>query len=572
MRKRIYVIFLALIILSSLLLSASVSRIVYVAFRNREIAEIKEQAGLIGKILDMSEVDYNLLSSYIDYEPEVARITLIAPNGSVIADNKASYASLENHMERREFQAALRDGWGEATRYSDTLRKDTYYYALRLKDGNVLRVSKTMSRISSVFFAVLPAIAGVTVLVLAIANMATNRLSKYILQPLENIDFDGENQYVYEELAPYAKKINTQKKELAEQMVLLADRADTIEAITRNMPEGFILFNKAATILAANKSALDIFGYTELEGSNIMHICREIEFRECVAGCLSGTSSQIILERGEKIYEVYFSYVGDSSQITGGVVFLLDISYKHQAEIQRKEFSANVSHELKTPLTTISALSEMMANGIAKENDTKEFSQKIFAQSQRLINIIEDIIKLSEFDEGVIVAENTEFDLLELAQSVAGALQGNAEEKQVGVKIIGEPFNITANRQMIDELLYNLIDNGIKYNNPGGEVVATLSKDNGVCKISVADTGIGIPVQHQDRVFERFYRIDKSRSKKTGGTGLGLAIIKRIVEYHDGHVELASDEGKGTTVDCYIVEKAKAPPLSQELSTTRNAT
>jgi two-component system phosphate regulon sensor histidine kinase PhoR len=262
------------------------------------------------------------------------------------------------------------------------------------------------------------------------------------------------------------------------------------------------------------------------------------------------------VKRGGKIYNVYFSPVHDY-EITGGVILLYDNSEKFEAERQRKEFSANVSHELKTPLTTIYATAEMIESGMAQEEDIRSFAKKITIQAKRLINIIEDIIKLSEFDEGKNKIERTQFDLYELAMSIIEALQQKADEKHVFVELVGERFNITANMQMIDELLFNLIDNAIKYNNDNGNVTVSLHKKNCLCTITVSDTGIGIPYQHQSHVFERLYRLDKSRSKKTGGTGLGLSIVKHICELHGGKVELTSDPGSGTIVKCTIADKQK---------------
>jgi len=278
---------------------------------------------------------------------------------------------------------------------------------------------------------------------------------------------------------------------------------------------------------------------------NILHICRDMEFQQGVKSCLSGTNAELTFARGGRIYNVFFS---------PGVILFFDITEKYDLEQQRRAFSANVSHELKTPLTTISALSEMIENGMAKEEDIQDFAGKISSQAKRLLAIIEDIIRLSEFDEGKTAKEYSSFDLYDLVASVAETLQAQADKKHVSIEITGERFAITANRQMIDELLYNLIDNAIKYNREGGTVSVALDREDGMCKIAVSDTGIGIPPEHRGRVFERFYRVDKSRSKATGGTGLGLSIVKHIAEHHGGRVELESAEGVGTTVVCYVVE------------------
>jgi len=535
----------------AMLLSASVSGVFYNATRNREIEAVKDRASLAADLLNQA-VNAEGFSDYLNYGNDAARITIIAPDGAVLLDNKTDAGLLANHGDREEFRQALETGRGEAMRYSSTLGEETYYYAILLEDGNVLRVSKTMSRIAGVFLSVIPAIAAVTAVVLLIANTLARRLTRNIIDPLGSIDFDGDNSNVYDELLPYVKKIDQQKGELNEQFAMLKNRADTIEAITGNMKEGLILIDKAGVMLTVNQSASDIFREGDITGKNILHICRDVEFHAGIKKCLSGADNEIIYERADKIYSVYFSCVYNDGKINGGVIFLLDISEKHEAEKQRREFSANVSHELKTPLTTVLALSEMIENGMAQQGDIKAFAGKISVQAKRLVNIIEDIIKLSEFDEGEIIAEYTSFDLYELTESVIDVLRQKADEKRINVNVTGERFHITANRQMIDELLYNLIDNAIKYNKENGSVTVLLRRDNGLYKITVSDTGIGIPKEHQSRVFERFYRADKSRSKQTGGTGLGLSIVKHIAEYHGGRVAVSSDTGTGTAVECFF--------------------
>jgi len=276
-----------------------------------------------------------------------------------------------------------------------------------------------------------------------------------------------------------------------------------------------------------------------------------MEFQQGVKECLSGGNADIVFEINKKTYNIYFSPVHEKNSTNGGVILFFDVTEKYKSEKQRREFSANVSHELKTPLTGITAYSEMIENGMAKDEDIKTFAGKISEQAKRLVGIINDIIKLSEFDEGKAEIGTESFELYALAEAVADSLREN--DKGVGVSVTGERFDISANRRMIDELLYNLIDNGIKYNKDGGSVTVTLSREDGLCKIAVADTGIGIPKEHHPRIFERFYRVDKSRSKKTGGTGLGLSIVKHIAEHHGGRVELESTDGAGTTVTCRLI-------------------
>jgi len=352
-------------------------------------------------------------------------------------------------------------------------------------------------------------------------------------------------------LLPYVAKIDRQRQEIREKLSELSQRADTIEAITGNMKEGLILIDSDASTLSANNSAREIFG-GRMEQKNIMHIYRDVDFQNAVRQCLAGDNVEMRLERGDRIYSVFLSPVNTAGGVARGAVILFhDATERHRAEKQRREFSANVSHELKTPLTTISALSEMIERGMAKDDDITSFAARISEQAGRLLALIDDIIRLSEFDEGGVKKEDTVFDLWELTETMITELRENAAD--VKIKLTGERFSISANHRLVDELLYNLIDNAVKYNRENGTVTVELRRESAKqYKVSVSDTGIGIPAQHCDRVFERFYRVDQSRSKKTGGTGLGLSIVKHITEYYGGRIELQSKEGAGTTVTCYL--------------------
>ena len=558
MKKRIYLNFLGLMLLSVLLISTFVCAIVFNVIINQEMAAIRDRAQLVSDLLDNGlgggQFIVASFADYFNHNPGAARLTVIASDGTVLIDNKASAEAMGNHSDREEFRQAILTGNGEATRYSYTTGLSTYYYAVLLGDGSVLRVSKAMYNITGIFSAILPAIAAVSVLVLLIANMVSRRLTGNILQPLNEIDFDGDNTIVYDELLPYVKKIEQQKREIDTQIVTLKNRTDTIEAITGNMKEGLLLIDKAGMVLIANKSASEIFHEYSITQKNILHICRGIEFQQGVKQCLSGVGNELEFERGEKIYSVYFSPVHSGEKISGGAILFLDCTEKLESERQRREFSANVSHELKTPLTSICALAEIIENDIAKEEDIKGFAGKITIQARRLICVIEDIIRLSEFDEGKVGRDYSEFDLYELVESVIEALREKMAEKNIAIRIDGIRPNLSANRQMIDELIYNLIDNAIKYNKENGSIAVTLECESGFCKIIVADTGIGIPMVHKNRIFERFYRVDRSRSKKTGGTGLGLSIVRHIAEHHRGRVELESIPGESTTVVCWLAE------------------
>ena len=482
-------------------------------------------------------------SSQLTAGMRTLRVTIIDEAGTVTFDNMADPDDMDNHLGRPEVAEALQKGFGESKRYSETLGETTRYYATRLSNGSVLRLALTTRSAAHFLTRFIPVFLLCLALAACLAFFAARRLTRGITKPINDMDLDAPELTEYEELLPLMKKIAEQKREIAAQMTVLESRADTIQAIIGNMKEGLILIDSTGMVLTANKSALDIFGESDMARRNILHICRDLDFQQGVKACLSGANTELAFAREGRIYSAFFS---------PGVILFFDVTEKHEAEQQRRTFSANVSHELKTPLTTISALSEMIENGMAKEEDVQAFAAKISGQAKRLLAIIEDIIRLSEFDEGKGNREYASFDLYCLAAAAVEALQPKADEKHVAVSITGKHVQIKANRQMIDELLYNLIDNAIKYNKENGAVAVELGKENGFCKIAVRDTGIGIAKEHQGRVFERFYRVDKSRSKATGGTGLGLSIVKHIAEHHGGRVELESAPGEGTTVVCYV--------------------
>jgi len=404
-------------------------------------------------------------------------------------------------------------------------------------------------RVNYLVVSIFVTIIAVTIALIA-ANYAARKITEKITSSFDQIGQENTNILLYDELMPIAGKLERQTRDVRKRIEELSSRTDTIETITGNMQEGLVLTDSEGLILSANNSVQQIFGSNILT-KNVMHILRDDNFQSAVEQCIAGENAEVQIERNNRIYTVFFSPVYSGENTRGAVILFHDTTEKHRAEKQRKEFTANVSHELKTPLTTISALSEMIAHGIAKEDDINTFAGRINEQSKRLLVLIEDIIRLSEFDEGKLTGEVTSFDLWELTETIINAFRDNAGN----IEIIqtGDRFNISANNRIIDELLYNLIDNGVKYNNDFGKVTVELTRtDNGNCKISVKDTGIGIKEEHHDRVFERFYRAEKSRSKKTGGTGLGLSIVKHITEHYNGSLELESAEGAGTTVTCYL--------------------
>ena len=550
MKRRIYLSFVGLILSCILILSTLLSLIFQNAARNQELASIRGYAQLVSDMLSSGISGDFLFSDYISYASDAPRMTVISPDGTVLLDSRAVADNMESHLNRPEIIDAFQTGVGESQRYSDTLGIEMYYYAIKLPDGDVLRISGSINGVSGALTVVLPTIIAVTILIMLAANIAAHKLTSRVIAPLVEIDFSSENIAVYDELSPYAKKIDQQKYEINEKIAALSERADMIEAITSHMKEGLVLTDGGGSVLSANNSAREIFG-DDMENRNILHIYRDAEFQQAMRQCLAGENMETRLERAGRVYSVHLSPVFSGATAGGTVILFHDATERNRAEKQRREFSANVSHELKTPLTTISALSEMIGSGIAKDDDIKGFAARITEQAGRLLVLIEDIIRLSEFDEGGGAKDNAVFSLWELAETVIGALRDSAGS--IDIQLTGERFDISANLRMIDELLYNLIDNGVKYNKESGRVIVDLRRvEGGLYKISVSDTGIGIPEQHQPRVFERFYRVDRSRSKKTGGTGLGLSIVKHITEFHGGKVELQSSEGEGTIVTCFL--------------------
>jgi two-component system phosphate regulon sensor histidine kinase PhoR len=481
------------------------------------------------------------------------RVTLIASDGAVLFDNRASAEGMENHLGRPEVQEALQKGYGESERLSGTLGETTRYYAMRLNDGNILRLALTASGAQSLAARLLPLLLFCLLAAALAAFLMARVLTRRLVGPINAIDLDDPDIGPYEELLPFIQRMERQKRELAGRRSDLEEREETLRMIMQSVHEGLILIDGHGKVRMANLSALEILGAKEAAGRNIVELCRDADFLEKLRMCREGARTEMVFRKEDRIYSVFFNPARGEESASGTMILFVDTTERYTAEAQRKEFSANVSHELKTPLTTISALSEMIAGGQVKPEDLSRFGEKIHAQSRRLISTIEDIIRLSEFDEGNAAREFCRFDLKELAASVAEALQDKAAKQGISVEVErGEPLMVTANRRMIDELLYNLIDNAITYNRAGGSVSVSLKEEEGFRVIAVRDTGIGIAKTHLGRIFERFYRVDKSRSKRTGGTGLGLSIVKHIAEFHGGRVELTSEEGKGSCVRCFI--------------------
>ena len=536
MKKRIFSSMFTLIIVSLLACSVALCAVFYMQLSSSVQSEVRQCANMLKE----SIITENHESIAI-YD---MRLTIVAPDGTVLYDDDQAAASLPNHADREEISEALVFGTGESRRFSDTLGQETYYYAIRLGDGSVLRLAKTMSSIWGMFGGAIPIVSIVVLAMLAMGYFLAGSLTKRIVSPINKVNLEEKLFAPYDELAPFVQTISQQRERITQQIADLQNRADTIAAIMDSMSEGVIFVDGQGVVLSVNKSAADIFDiHGPVDRKNIREILRDVELSEAMRGALSGVRGEINLSHGDKTYRVYFSPVTDS----GAIILFLDITEKTMSEKLRREFSANVSHELKTPLTTIYGNVEMLENGMVKEGDTAGFYEKIKDEAARLIALIEDIIMLSQLDEGGgrITTEN--IDLVFAATEVARSLEPQAKNQGVDVTVSGKGI-LSANSAQIAELFYNLIDNAIKYNKPSGSVNVEVSEMKVGVKITVSDTGIGIPLESQIRVFQRFYRVDKSRSKKTGGTGLGLAIVKHIVMAYDGTIELQSSIDKGTII------------------------
>ena len=499
----------------------------------------------------------------------VNRITWVDANGSVLYDSYADSESLENHKDRPEIAAALKNGRGESVRTSHTLAEQTYYYAARLSDGSVIRVaSTTKSALATVFHTVPVMIAMAVLIVLGVLILAEFQ-TKRIIAPINQMNPDDPQAGdVYDELAPLVRRLEKQKETIRQQMEILKEKQEEFSAITENMREGFLVVDSKGDVMSYNKSALKLLGIPEGEEGmlsrhgnaaweehektdanvNIISINRSENFRRVVNEALKGSHCEEMRDVGNRHYQIIANPVAESEERSGAVVVILDVTEQQGREELRREFTANVSHELKTPLTSISGYAEIMMNGMVQPADMGRFSGKIYKEAQRLITLVGDIIRLSQLDEEKVQMEKSPVDLHLLASDVVKRLQDVAKKNQVTLMLTGKPTVVNGNPQILDEMIYNLCDNAIKYNKPFGEVEVNVAmiKDHPV--LTVEDDGIGIPPEDQERIFERFYRVDKSHSRQIGGTGLGLSIVKHGAIYHKAKVELKSAPGEGTTV------------------------
>lgn len=519
--------------------------------------ELANEAGFLAHALENEGVGY--FDSFDNKNNRLAgnnRITWIDENGTVLFDSRADVSELDNHADRDEIKTAMKEGKGMSTRYSKTLTEKTVNYAIRLSDGSILRVSTEQYTVVTILMGMLQPILFIMFVALILTLVLSARVSKAIIEPINKLDLEiPENNDTYEELTPLLRKIADQKETIGEQLADARKKQKEFNLITENMSEGFLVIDADANLLTYNSAALNLLEITPPADRSVLLFCRAKEFRGVISDVLSGIKAENTMVREERSYSLIANPVYEKESVIGAVVVILDITEREKRDMLRREFTANVSHELKTPLTSISGFAELMKAGDVLENDVTDFSKSIYDEAQRLITLVNDIIKISELDGQSIPYEKETVDLYELSKEVIGRLEKEADKKNITFHLIGGRAEIIGVHKILEEMLYNLCDNAIKYNKENGTVDVLVNQTGDGVNVIVRDTGIGIPISHQDRVFERFYRVDKSHSKKVGGTGLGLAIVKHGALYHHAKLSLESTVDVGTVVTIAFSKK-----------------
>lgn len=551
MKKRIYLNICLASLITLLLTSVLAAKVMYSSMTADLHDEVKHEAVFMSAAINNFDNQKDILS-YVSYSGKHSenRISFINKDGTVLYENYADITTMDNHLGRPEIKSAIEKGTGEITRSSDTIGKQVYYYAVKLESGDILRIAAETKNVIGLLGVSAPRLI-IIVLIIFIAAMITAKLlTDSIVKPINelNLDEPGAN-VTYDELSLLLVRMDKQNEKIRTQMEELSKQQQEFEYITENMSEGLVIFGTGGKIISANRSAKFILGnenaltYTEL--------CHDTEYINAVKNALSGKQFTGRIEKGERVYDLSANPVNNSPG-HGAVLFITDITERESSEKMRREFSANVSHELKTPLTSIMGAAEIIGNGIAKSEDIPHFAEQIHTEASRLLTLIQDIIKLSQLDENSIKAEFENVNLKSVCEDVISELEDKAEKKNVTISLKGSDMVIRGIRPVLHEMIYNLCDNAIVYNKENGSVIIELSESNQKKMLTVSDTGIGIAPEHQSRIFERFYRVDKSRSKSTGGTGLGLSIVKHGTMIHGGNVSLESKMNEGTKVTLLI--------------------
>ena len=525
--------------------------VLYDYFGNVQQDQLKTQTELAAQGIEAVGAEY-----FEGLIPKGYRVSWISADGKVLYDSEADSSEMENHLAREEIKEALESGCGESARYSVTLMERTLYSAKRLPDGTVVRLSVAQSTLLMLLLGMTQPILMIIVIAIGISFWLAHRLSQNITAPLNQLNLDDPlNNEGYDELSPLLRRIDAQQRQIRGQEKELWQKQEEFEAVTENMAEGIILLNTKGVILGINRAARNLFETThDCIGRYILSVNRNIELSELLSGIESGVRTEKIIDLNGGKYQLALNPVRESGNISGAVLLMLDVTEQEQAEQMRREFTANVSHELKTPLHTIAGCAELLESGVVRPEDTARFYSQIRGEAGRMIALVEDIIRLSHLDEGAEDMKRECVDLYDLAAGTVESLSREAENAGVSVSIEGENAVVYGVPQLLESIVYNLTDNAIKYNRQGGTARVSVEHLSDGVRLSVTDTGIGISPEHRERIFERFYRIDKSRSKELGGTGLGLSIVKHAARLHNAKIELQSAEGEGTTITVVFPE------------------
>lgn len=548
MTKRIFLSTITVVVSVLLLSLALITGVLYEHFQKIQMDQLEVTEEFVEQGITLDGMDY--LKNLNEND---CRITWIAADGTVLYDNRFDASQMENHRNREEVKQAMEGSAGTSFRQSTTVSERTMYYAKRMQDHTVLRLSVSQSSVLFLLGGMLSPICFILLAACILSGVLSYRVSKKIVHPLSELDLKHPEQVeTYDELSPFLQRIAAQNREIEHRVRELKKQQQEFSMITENMSEGLFVIDRNYQILSYNKSAVQIFSIeNEPIGQNLLAVNRSQEFREAVDSVLQGRNTQKKLTLNGRVYQIIANSVcsPDSEQeLVGAVLLVLDITEKEEQERYRREFTANVSHELKTPLTSISGIAEIIRNGIVRPEDIPRFAGKIYDESQRLITLIGDIIKLSQLDEDQVPLERESVDLLEISRDVVQQLSSVAKKNGVSLVAGGTHGSVYGVRQVLSEMVYNLCENAVKYNQKGGRVSVDVKQSDAAITLTVKDTGIGIPKAEQSRVFERFYRVDKSHSKAVGGTGLGLSIVKHGAALHHAVIELNSEVGEGTEI------------------------
>ena len=545
MTKRIFrsICCVALIVLLASV--ALIMGVLYEYFSNVLQAQLKMQTNLAAQGV------MNEGSKYFDgLAIKNYRITWIDRDGSVLYDSESDTAEMENHLEREEVMQAVLKGYGESRRYSATLMESSFYSAQKLTDGTILRLSIAQNSILLLLLRMVQPLCIIFAVAMILSVVLAKQVSQKIVKPFNKIDLDHPlSNEGYDELSPFLRRIDSQQKQLSAQKAELVQKKDELNTIIGSMNEGMILLNPKGKIISINPAAERLLDAgDDCIGADMLSLSRNLDLQEILEGALRGEQGERIIGLHGESYQIDADPITSDHVVKGVALFFFNVTEKEKAEQIRREFTANVSHELKTPLHSISGYAELLKNNMVKENDKIPFAGKIYDEAQRMIRLVEDIISLSHLDEGAEDMQRENVDLYELARKAVQSLEPQADVASVTLEVSGVPAVLNGIAQLLYSMVYNLCDNAIKYNHENGKVLNKVQNESSQVVLSIQDTGIGIAPEHQERIFERFYRVDKSHSKAVGGTGLGLSIVKHAAKIHHAKMDLKSISGKGTTI------------------------